>query len=342
MSISMDNIIQAINSVRQQKSENSIITSNEDSPNLSEEEKNVILMLEASGFFDGDFSEDSLEKIFASSRFVSENINEIFERTIELEKNEEPTPCPICGTVGVSGAAFCYKCGSKIIGAKSRKKTFRYIAWEDKYLEVTKIPGFEISTCPITQDTWNMVMKFDPSYFKGDKKPVDGICWYDAIYFCNMLSELSNYEPCYSVLGKKDPRTWGYIPGSDDMLFEKPECDFHANGFRLPTVAEWKLAASGRDNYRYSGSDSVNEVAWFNDNSYNGSQEIRGKQPNSYGLYDMSGNIYEWCWDEIGEERAFCGGSWKSRAESCAIDCVRSSDPSEHLKLFGLRVVRSV
>lgn len=352
MSISIEKIVQSIKSVKGQnvdKIDVANLSANIDNADgqftldLSEEEKSVLLMLEAANFFEKNTNSSSLETIKKSSEFICDNISELFARAKENKNDDSVTPCPSCGAVGIAGAAFCYNCGTKISANKSVFVKFSTTKWRNKFFEVAKIPGFEISLTPITQDVWNQVMKFNPSYFKGAENPVDQISWYDAIYFCNSLSALCGYSPCYFVDGSDDVRNWGFSPERKDREIKgNIKCNFHANGFRLPTVSEWLTAASSRDDFDFAGSDKAEDVAWFRDNSDETTHPVSEKKPNGFGLYDMSGNVYEWCWDSFGVERNFCGGSWKSRSESCENNCVRSLEPSERLKLMGMRVVRSL
>ena len=357
MSISIEKIIQAVKSVKSNKSAGENSASKDENPiapdsnstanenpslELSDDEKKLILILESAGFFTEDFSDKSIGTVCNIAQFIAENLVEIYNRTKDSKSANDVSVCPSCGAIGIAGASFCYSCGAKIETTKVSRRNLPMLRWRNKFFDVTKVPGFEIAITPITQEIWTEIMGFNPSSFRGESNPVEGVSWYDAIYFCNKLSKEIGYEPCYSLFGKTDVKDWGYNPEKDETLLVKPECDFKANGFRLPTVAEWVTAATARDNFLYSGSDSITDVAWFRENSENQTHAVGSKKKNSFGLYDMSGNVYEWCWDELDTERYFCGGSWKSQGESCALNCLRTSDPGERLRLFGLRVVRSV
>ena len=113
-------------------------------------------------------------------------------------------------------------------------------------------------------------------------QPVIHVDWNDAVAYCNWLSEKDGLFPCYS--------------GKGEMV----ECDFSANGYRLPTEAEWEYAARGGQNsqgFLYAGSDNPDEVAWYANNSNDKLHPVGEKEPNELGLYDMCGNMFEWCWD---------------------------------------------
>lgn len=173
---------------------------------------------------------------------------------------------------------------------KSAQKSYECISIKGK--------NFEIGKTEVTQKFYEGVMGANPSNHKGDNLPVEGISWYDAIYFCNELSRLSGFTPVYSMNGETDVKKWNYTPHSKAVL--KGEIDYnpYADGYRLPTIEEWRYAAKGGQNYKYAGSDNMNEVSWNAYNSGEKTHPVAQKKPNGYGLYDMSGNVCEWVWDE--------------------------------------------
>jgi len=145
-----------------------------------------------------------------------------------------------------------------------------------------KVDSFYIDDFVVTQEDWNQVMDYNPSYFKDNNLPVESVNWYEAVLFCNKKSQKDDLNPCYFIEG------------------EQVECDFNTNGYRLPTEAEWEFAAIGgvkSKGYLYAGSDLLDEVAWYSENAGRTTHPKGGKLPNELGLYDMCGNVFEWCWD---------------------------------------------
>ena len=184
-----------------------------------------------------------------------------------------------------------------------------------------------MSKTEITQAVYKAIMGKNPSYFTGDSLPVEDVSWYNAVEFCNKLSKKAGLEPAYSINGRS------------------VEWNRNANGFRLPTVEEWKYAASGGQNYKYSGSDNLDEVGWYTDNSGRKTHPVAQKKPNGYGLYDMSGNVWEWCWDSrssISSERCRCGGSWYDFADYCGVGNKNWYYANDTSSKLGFRIVRSI
>jgi len=205
---------------------------------------------------------------------------------------------------------------------------------------VTLTRGFQIQTTEVTQGQYQRVMGKNPSRFSscGLDCPVDKVSWNDAIDFANALSKKEGLEPAYS--GVDDGVRW----------------DRAANGYRLPTEAEWEYAAGAGQATLYAGSSEPSEVAWMAANSGERTHSVGGKQSNGWGLYDMSGNVWEWCWDWFGAYtrsssdpvgapsglyRVMRGGSWyvgPERARVVARD--RSYGGARYGGIIGFRLVR--
>jgi formylglycine-generating enzyme required for sulfatase activity len=179
------------------------------------------------------------------------------------------------------------------------------------------LSAYEIGKYEITQKEWRTIMGTNPSHFTGDNKPVEQVSWYEILSFCNALSIREGLTPVY---------------------IDTSTANWSANGYRLPTEAEWEYAARGgasSTNTLYSGSNTLEDVGWYYSNSGNTTHDVGTKNPNQLGIYDMSGNVMEWCWDwygvyssqnqtnpkgpDSGNSRILRGGNWNFDANSCRI-----------------------
>lgn len=191
--------------------------------------------------------------------------------------------------------------------------------------------------------------------------------WYEAVIYCNKLSIQYGYEPCYSMNGETDPSLWGNeVPyfteaeGSvgDVTAWNAIQCNFNADGYRLPTDAEWAFAARGGNKskgYKYSGSNNLDEVGWYEDNAIKDGREVAKKKPNELGIYDMSGNVWEWCWDKSGKtgvntivsaveslHRIIRGGGYGSSEYYCTLSYTENDYPDVKSWYYGFRLCRSI
>jgi len=170
----------------------------------------------------------------------------------------------------------------------------------------------------VTQEQYRRVMGDNPSRWKGDRNPVEQVRWSDAVKFCNARSRLEGLQPCY------DLETW--------------QCNFEANGYRLPTEAEWEYSCRAGTQTPYffsSDASKLGDYAWFDKNSGGRPQPIGQKRPNAWGLYDMIGNVWQWCNDfykvdyysespqenprgpKEGDNKVVRGGAWKFSGDNC-------------------------
>lgn len=254
----------------------------------------------------------------------------------------------LCALV-VLTVPLCTSCGQKKVDVQK-------VLGKEKYNVsdlMVAVPGqnFSILATEVTQELYESVMGENPSYFKEEKNlPVEKVSWYDAVTFCNKLSEKEGLNPCYSYKENTNAAQWELYNDEMEDLSEKRwenfnknfVCDTTANGYRLPTLKEWQYAAKGGQEFNYNGSDNIDEVAWYEDNSSSKTHPVAQKKPNGYGLYDMSGNVWEWCWDFGGRYfRYICGGGWSDRANNCEVgdrDWLYANNGDNDL---GIRIVRS-
>ncbi|WP_051286881.1 SUMF1/EgtB/PvdO family nonheme iron enzyme [Paenibacillus taiwanensis] len=193
----------------------------------------------------------------------------------------------------------------------------------------TAIRSFQLAPSPVTVELYDAIMGNSPLSITANQTPVVNISWNEAISFCNLLSQRAGLNECYSV--KND---------SEEII-----CNWEADGYRLPSEAEWQYACkAGTTGYRYG---EIDKIAWYKDNAGGQIHKVGQKQPNAWGLYDMIGNVWEWCWDIYDEQvygsyRIFRGGSWAEAERGCGASCRRRSHPTFAIDDLGFRLARSV
>ncbi|MEI6385263.1 MAG: formylglycine-generating enzyme family protein [Spirochaetota bacterium] len=235
--------------------------------------------------------------------------------------------------VAVTGGSFTM--GSPMIQAGRR---------DNEVEHAVTVSGFRIGKTEITQVQYQAVMGRNPSYFSrldnAPRHPVEQVSWYDALAFCNKLSAMEGLSPAYEYKGMKISHV------------------ATATGYRLPTEAEWEYAARGgamADGTLYAGSVSLGEAAWFYGNSDQWTHPFGQLKANGLGLVDMSGNIWEWCYDWYGDYptkagvdpvggtsgpyRVLRGGSWGSAADYCTVSNRNYNYPNYRHYYVGFRVV---
>ena len=192
-----------------------------------------------------------------------------------------------------------------------------------------QIQSFYMSCLPVTQSLYYTVKQDNPSTFIGEELPVESVSWNDAVSFCNALSSLLGLVPYYSL-----------DQDSGEISLNK-----NAMGFRLPTEAEWQYACQAGDKgVRYGDIDAV---AWYKGNSEGSTQIVGRKKPNTWGLFDMLGNVWEWCsdiYDErmYGSYRIFRGGGWSDEERSVMATTRRRSHPASFkIDDLGFRIARN-
>jgi formylglycine-generating enzyme required for sulfatase activity len=207
---------------------------------------------------------------------------------------------------------------------------------DEKPAHRVQLGAFYIDTAEVTQASFQAMMGRNPSKSVGPQKPVERVSWYAAVQYCNMRSGREGLQPCYDLKTLK--------------------CDFAADGYRLPTEAEWEYACRAGTATRWSFGDNPAELAkygWFKGNAGGTTHPVQEKQPNAWGLYDMQGNVAEWCNDfyserydasgpskdptgpTSGDERVLRGGSWSTDGESCRASARHSEPPGFADVCFG-------
>lgn len=236
---------------------------------------------------------------------------------------------------------------------------------DERPTHTVTLNSFYIGKYEVTQAEYSQYMpspNWTSGYGLGDNYPAYYLFWYAILKYCNLRSMAEGLTPCYTISGSTNPANWGEVPTSRNAAWDAAICNWNANGYRLPTEAEWEYAARAATNnpdYLYSGSDDISAVAWYRINSGRSTHPVGTKAPNGIGTYDMSGNVWEWCWDwysesyyssspqhnpkgpENGSSRVLRGGGWNGSAAGCRVANRGYHDPYVGGFNYGFRLCRA-
>jgi len=193
-----------------------------------------------------------------------------------------------------------------------------------------EVGAFRLAPYPVTRELYLTVQGEARGSSGRARTPVTEVSWVDALRFCNDLSLASGLDPCYTL---------GDDPDAQDVV-----CDWQADGYRLPTEAEWEHGCrAGTTGARHG---ELDDIAWYRGNSGSEVHEVATRAPNPWGLFDTIGNVWEWCWDVFdpavyGPYRVFRGGGWQDPPWACRASCRRKSHPTFRIDDLGFRLARS-
>ncbi|MDR0502150.1 MAG: SUMF1/EgtB/PvdO family nonheme iron enzyme [Treponema sp.] len=232
---------------------------------------------------------------------------------------------------------------------------------------ITLTSGFYMGKYEVTQEQYRAVIGNNPSYYNSSpatgelqgRRPVEQVSWYNAIVFCNKLSMIEGLTPAYRINGSTDPSLWGAVPTSSNTTWDAVQIVAGSTGYRLPTEAQWEYACRAGTTTTWSfdvNASDLTNYAWYDANSNARTHEVGKKLPNAWGLYDMHGNVWEWCWDwygslpntaqtdpagaASGSARLFRGGSWYNSAENTASAYRYHGNPYDRNFNYGFRLLR--
>jgi len=276
--------------------------------------------------------------------------------------------------------------GTFRMGISGSDSDVKYRTENNGYVTLT---GFSMGKYEVTQEQWTRVMGSNPSLYSSnpaagevqERRPVERVSWYDTLVFCNKLSMMKGLTPAYSINGSTNPDVWGTMPYrefsseendwttiGDTLTWDKVKVVSDSNGYRLPTEAQWEYACrAGTTTDWYSGDwysgNFERELVkyawcdWASTINLMKHHEVGKKLPNAYGLYDMHGNVSEWCWDwydlydnaggssnptgaASGSSRVHRGGSWDTDALYVSSAYRNNLPPYARWYALGFRVVR--
>lgn len=223
------------------------------------------------------------------------------------------------------------------------------------------LSSFYIDKYEVTQSGYQAVMGTNPSSFTGNpNRPVERVSWFNAIEYCNRRSIQEGLMPAYSYGSfGTNPNNWPTGWNTTSGNHTNVSCNWSTNGYRLPTEMEWMFAAKGGNQsqgYTYSGSNTIDNVAWYYDNSSDRTKDVGLKDPNELGTFDMSGNVWEWVWDisdtypsgnqsnptgpVSGSSRVMRGGSWYDYAHRCTVSSRSLNFATSPSIAVGFRFIR--